>query len=257
MQRHWIGVTPMESDPRCPPAPRRSRLSACARPRATPAPGASSTPARPGATRPSPRSSPSVRCSASTRRSWPSARRLRPDDARAGATSATTRSLTTRPDEQPGAMPEIAPSRDYGRSVDCRSTSARRSSRRGGPTRRSGRSCTTSSASRRTSAGPAVRDPAAPGRTARTRPGSGPAREGLGRRRASAAPGRLHDPRHLARPGGVEAAPRRDPAARPPGPGRHARRAPRQARVLGTARGREVSFVTRAGRTHVLRIATR
>ena len=95
--------------------PRRARAA-----RASARTSASSTPACPAATA-GPPAPASARSSASTRPSWRSARATTAGSARTSSSASPRRTGACScpiPDEQPGAMPEIAPSPDYGRSID-------------------------------------------------------------------------------------------------------------------------------------------
>ena len=128
-QRHWIGATPMEAElvrgGRMVPGPRHlphgeAALALRETPCYTGDFGLFHTGASRAATR-CRRARRARRSSRSTRRSWPLARATTAAWARisrAATRRATAACSCPQPDEQPGAMPEIAPSPDYERSID-------------------------------------------------------------------------------------------------------------------------------------------
>ena len=159
-QRHWIGVTPMEAEllraaarcrawrraPTAPPPSTCASAPAPARLRALPhrrAPAATAGRPRRGA----------ADLHAQHRRDGGRRGQLRPARRRPAAALHHRQPASQLPsrDEQPGAMPEIAPSPLYGRSIDRPFLRARVGASGLGRLRhRSGRSCTSSSASART-----------------------------------------------------------------------------------------------------------
>ena len=170
-------------------------------------------------------------------------------------TTANRRLQLPDPDEQPGAMPEIAPSPLYGRRSTRSSPSARRSCRRGARTARRGRSSTSSSACGRTSAAGASRS--CRSRRARPRSRARTSASARGERRRERAPrGRTFTTTVFAH-APVRAADRRD-AARG--------RAGREVRLDGrrvsaderdTNRGLEVTVPASPGAEHTLVVTWR
>jgi hypothetical protein len=166
--------------------------------------------------------------------------------------------LTRRPDEQPGAMPEIAPSRDYGRSIDLPFNERASVEQAWGtyatiwPVVHGELGVAPNLGRSRLVVIPQIPPDRSYAAGRRIRLGKGAVDVEASRR------GKLYTTR--ASPHGLKGVVLRVGAVLPPG--RRVRAVTLdgdrvKARVLGTARGREVSFVTGTGREHVLRIATR
>ena len=174
-QRHWIGVTPMEAElvdatasvePGARRArPRRTRArrarAALLRRRLRPVPHRHARLRR----RPAPGTGREADVHAEHRRSWRWARATTAGSAPSQQqryTTANRRLQLPDPDEQPGAMPEIAPSpRLRAQHRQAVHRAAPWCSRPGARTGRCGRSCTSSSACARTSAAAPARGRAA------------------------------------------------------------------------------------------------
>ena len=258
MQRHWIGVTPMESEPSL--ATRKQAAAALALRETkcyTGAWGLFHT-GTPGCDK-------AVSAVKSERQVFSlNTAIMAVGEANFGHMTQSRRyqrfnaKLTTRPDEQPGAMPEIAPSHDYGRSIDLPFNERASVEQAWGtyatiwPVVHSELGVAPDLGRSRLVVIPQLPPDRSYAAGRRIRLGKGSVGVGALRR------GKLYTTRVT--PRGLKGVALRLGAILPPG--RRVRGVTLdgnrvKARVLGTARGREVSFVTRAGRTHVLRIATR